>query len=859
LAAVIPPTPSLTSVIARSPFAAAFRRSLRVGLLAALCLLAGLFVLVLSPAAATAQSGGSGGQAAQAQAEDAAQQAPQPLKLEEILAETEQAAEEIGSGLLSDDRLTHWRQRLPQLRQRAAAIEAEAQADVNSAQRLLDALGPPPEDGREPRPVAMERDRLQSQLDERKARLKQAQLAIARADELLNQVQAASRERFADELLVRGPSPLAPQTWVRAGEQLTGSLSRLVSVVATSEQLKRDRADWLNIAGGALAIVLVGLAIALLLRRALLQRFGRTPQAEPPPTLTRLTGALLHTLFYLLVPGLAMSALYGYLEAVGLMEGLIDQLALNTALAVAFAFLIDGLARAVTAPEATAWRVLPVSDPCAVRLARIARVGALVFGADILIVRMGRVLQAGDAIAVVHHLLFGITVSVLLLALTRRDIWQPPEFDQNTDEASQTARRKGRTWMTVAVLALTASVLGSVLLGYYELSRYLITRTILTAVLIGLLLLLHAVAREGISAIFEMTRLRTTGRRQQDSTTPILQFWIGAGVDVLVTALGVLLALPLWGVEWTDLWALLLGALMGFKVGGVTISPIDLALAIAIFVVVLSVTRVIQRALDTRVLPQTRLDIGVRESLRTFTGYVGLILAGLVALSVAGLNLSNLAIVAGALSVGIGFGLQAIVNNFVSGLILLFERPIKVGDWVVIGAHQGYVKRIRVRSTEIETFDQSSVIVPNSDFISQSIINWTHTNRVCRVIVPVHVAHGTDTQQVNDLLLQVAREHPQVLRMPEAHVLFMDFGESALHFELRVFARDTDYFLSLASELRFAIDQKFREANIVIPYPQRDLHIRTGTMDRGRARAARPETEIPEAGSTPPTGGPDGD
>jgi small-conductance mechanosensitive channel len=151
------------------------------------------------------------------------------------------------------------------------------------------------------------------------------------------------------------------------------------------------------------------------------------------------------------------------------------------------------------------------------------------------------------------------------------------------------------------------------------------------------------------------------------------------------------------------------------------------------------------------------------------------------------------------------------------------------------------------------------VIVPNSDFISQSIINWTHTNRVCRVIVPVHVAHGTDTQQVHDLLLQVAREHPQVLRMPEAHVLFMSFGESALHFELRVFARDTDYFLSLASELRFAIDQRFREANIVIPYPQRDLHIRTGTTDRGRARVDRPETEIPEAGSTPPTGGPDGD
>ena len=814
-------------------------------------------MLALAPQPAAAQSGGSGGQAAQGDGNQQSQ--PEPLKLPEVLEQTKQAADEIGSGLLSDERLTYWRQRLPQLRQRAAAIETEAKSDVERTQRLLDALGPPPEDGREPRPVAVERDRLQQQLNDHRARLKQAQLAIARAEELLSQVQAASRQRFTNRLLVRGPSPLAPETWVRAGEQLTASLARLGSVIVSADALKRERADWINIAAGALAIVGVGLAVAFLLRRALLRRFGRTPQSAPPPTLTRLTGALLHTLFYLLVPGLAMGALYAYLETVGLMQGVLDQLALNAALAVAFAFLIDGLAHAVTAPEARAWRVLPVSDPCAVRLGRVARIGAIVFGADILLVRMGRVLQAGEAIAVVHHLLFGLTVSVLLLALTRRDIWQPPELDESVDEALKTARRKARTWASIGVLALAASVLGSVLLGYYELSRYLITRTILTGLLIGLLLLLHAVAREGIAAIFRMTRLRTTGPRQQDSTTPILQFWIGAGVDLLVAALGVLLALPLWGVEWTDLWALLLGALMGFQVGGVTIAPIEIAIAVAVFVLILSGTRVVQRTLDVRVLPQTRLDIGVRETLRTLTGYLGLVFAGLVAVSVAGLDLSNLAIVAGALSVGIGFGLQAIVNNFVSGLILLFERPIKVGDWVVIGAHQGYVKRIRVRSTEIETFDQSAVIVPNSDFISQSIINWTHTNRVCRVIVPVHVAHGTDTQQVHDILLQVARDHPQVLRMPEAHVLFMSFGESALHFELRVFARDTDYYLSLASELRFAIDQKFREAGIVIPYPQRDLHIRTGTMDRGRARVDRPETEIPEAGSTPASGGPDGE
>ena len=169
-------------------------------------------------------------------------------------------------------------------------------------------------------------------------------------------------------------------------------------------------------------------------------------------------------------------------------------------------------------------------------------------------------------------------------------------------------------------------------------------------------------------------------------------------------------------------------------------------------------TRFLQRVLSQRVLPRTQLDVGVRHSIAAATGYVGITVAAIVAVAMVGLDLSNLAIIAGALSVGIGFGLQAIVNNFAAGLIILAERPIKVGDWIKIGANQGTVKRINVRSTEIETFQRQSVIVPNADVISTALINYTHKDRFIRIEIPVGVAYGSDTEQVRDLLLEVGQE-----------------------------------------------------------------------------------------------------
>jgi small-conductance mechanosensitive channel len=268
----------------------------------------------------------------------------------------------------------------------------------------------------------------------------------------------------------------------------------------------------------------------------------------------------------------------------------------------------------------------------------------------------------------------------------------------------------------------------------------------------------------------------------------------------------------------------------GFQIGEFRIVPSKLLFSLLFFALIIISTGWIKRQLEYNWLPKTSMDRGGREAVVTITGYIMLVIAALVALSVAGFDFSNIAIIAGALSVGIGFGLQNIVNNFVSGLILLFERPVRKGDWIQVGTTEGYVQDIRIRSTRILTFDRSDVIVPNSELISNQVTNFMLGDIRGRAIVRVGVAYGSDTEKVRYILMQVAEENELVVKdgtSPRPMVLFRGFGDSSLDFELRVHLYDVDRRLSTISDINFAIDRAFREEGIVIPFPQRDVHVMT--------------------------------
>ena len=292
--------------------------------------------------------------------------------------------------------------------------------------------------------------------------------------------------------------------------------------------------------------------------------------------------------------------------------------------------------------------------------------------------------------------------------------------------------------------------------------------------------------------------------------------------------IGVFLGLfQLWGIytSFGQAWEKIFE--FKFAIGELTLSLGRILLSALFLYLILSGSWFVRAFLDGEVFPRQQLDRGARDAIKKLIHYSLLFVGVMMAISVIGLNLTSFAFLTGALGIGVGFGLQNIVNNFVSGLMLLFERPFKVGDMVVVDNETGTVRKIGLRSTVIETFDRSELIVPNSQFISGKVTNWTRSNHVARVRIAVGVAYGSDVALVLRLLKEAAESDRRVLVNPAPNPLFLRFGDSALEFELHAWLADVSDLLSVRSNLCQEIARRFQDAGVEIPFPQRDLHVRS--------------------------------
>jgi small-conductance mechanosensitive channel len=381
-------------------------------------------------------------------------------------------------------------------------------------------------------------------------------------------------------------------------------------------------------------------------------------------------------------------------------------------------------------------------------------------------------------------------------------------------------------WALRLVLLFLAVIIIAELLGKEALPSYLFLSGIRSVALVLTFMLFMHIIHGALEWVFHTFLIRRAVAPDSDIDAIIRQ--AERFIDVAICGLVLLPAiLMLWGA-YDSLKGATSGLLaVGFNLGS---KRINLGLVIASAVILYGsflASWILQRVLMDEALLRRRVEKGVRVSIGRLAHYAIVFVGFLLAISTLGFDVTKLTIVLSALGVGIGFGLQGIVNNFICGLILLFERPVRVGDIIEISGKWVEIKRMGLRATVVRTYEQSEIIIPNADLVGTPVTNWTLSNRLARLCIPVGVAYGSDIPRVMDTLMACAKENEKVAKTPEPMVLFVRFGENSLDFELLVWVQDADSRLRAQSELHQAVDRRFREAKIEIPFPQRDLHLRS--------------------------------
>jgi potassium-dependent mechanosensitive channel len=766
-----------------------------------------LFVAAALPGLAAAQSGGriDGGIIGE-----------QQEILNGLRAEIDEIEKRLPANADDDIKLVEFRLQLEDIDRKLLNSALAFRPRLNEINQRLTQLGPVPGEGEptEPDIVTLERQGLLAEKAEINALIGTAETQSLRIGTMVDRIAEMRRDLFARLLTKR--------------YEINSALFEEVAeaFVDETDKLWRTVSSWLRFAVQyKLPSMLAATFFALLAAAVLLiggrRLFGRLLTADPedtePPYLSRLSVAFWSTLLPTAALAVFFGASYFFYDYFSVLRGDIGEMLVSFFYVTCIVFLVYRLARLVFSPGLPAWRLVPVRDAAARPLVRLIAATAVFTGLDYLLSDIYEVMGSPLSLTVAESLVSTVITGILviLIGLVK------PFAD---------AEGRPRRWhplIRFLLFFLGASTTIAALLGYIGLARFVSQQIVVTGAILATMYL----GFQSAKAISEEGAFKRTGvgRRMDrwfsldDSTHDQFALVLAITINFLVLLIGLPLILLQWGFQLGDLITWIYRLASEIRIGSFAFSLGGVLTGIVVFVVGYFVTRWFQSWLDGSVMARGRVDAGLRNSIRIAVGYVGIALAILVAVSAAGIDLSNFALVAGALSLGIGFGLQNIVSNFVSGLILLAERPFKVGDWIVAGQVSGLVRRIRVRATEIETFQRQVMILPNSELINAAVGNWTLRNKLGRVDIKVQVAYGEDARKAYEIMLEIARAHPMVLKNPEPFVYFANFGPAAMEFEVRVFVADILNGVVVQNDIRFAVLDAFAREGVEIPAAPRHV------------------------------------
>jgi small-conductance mechanosensitive channel len=735
------------------------------------------------------------------------------------LAEAEKALQHLSE---LEEGLGSLRDKVEEVLSNTTSTAEELRPKLAAVRSQIAKLGPAP--GKDAPPeapeVAAERASLVALAAAYDGAIKTTELTWVRARQLIERITVLRHSLFTKNLMERLPSPLLPGVWRDLAAAVPGVRDRMVYAAN----------DWWYWAGQKRFELMLLLGAAALLYAVLEvvawkttgRRRPMTADASPPTFVQRAASAAWVVPLRALPAIASIMLIYGGLDGLGLLFKPWERPAAGVVKGVLVFAAVSALLSAAMAPAEPQWRLVPLADGSARRVGRLLAAMTAIYAIDGALTEVGRAFFVPLSLSVAQSFFMSAAFAGLLIALLLT-----PFAPQGSAPAGYPRYRP--RWFKVPLWMIAIGIVIAALSGYVALARFASQQLVLTGivVLLGWLgyLAIRALTREPpqrglpVGDLLEQRFGIDAPRRHQ----------LARLTEIALTFALLICALPFlmlqWGFSSADIRDWLTSLLFGFEIGQFRISLVRILAGIMLFIGLLFATRMFQRWLRERAV-QSRMDPSIANSIETVVGYAGMAIAALLAVSYAGLDITNLAIVAGALSVGIGFGLQSIVNNFVSGLILLVERPIKVGDRVIVGDQQGHVRRISVRATEIETFDRASLLVPNSELITGRVLNWTHRDSLAAFDVKVGVAYSSDPDRVIAILLKCAEDHPQVLRTPPPSAVLESFGDSALNFSLRISLPDVSIHSGVQSDLRIAIFKALGAAGIDIPFNQFDVNLR---------------------------------
>jgi len=748
-------------------------------------------------------------------------------QLQEYTAQLENISNQLEKEVISQERVDLYEKQLKRIQPKVTQIKIEANKNLQQQEDLLTVLGPAPEKNEpaEEQKAKAKREQIIEQITIYKGTLKLAESLLFEIKAIQDKLVGISLENKAKGLLARQEPLYDWQVWIFAWNDKKIATD---TYLMDYKSLISDIVDFTpeQYGGVLLFYILLAIYISLPVGFFMYKKYGIRRKDAMPGTFRKLFTGVIQLISKAILPLVAVWIVISALKICGIINETSATLLVITFITINVIVLSHFIATITLPLRKPNWNIFALESVSAHRVVHRFCILMILVALNWYIVELFSVgvFSIDFYLALAFILRIAVCISGLML-LSKRNWVIEQENVEDIDRIHQ-------HWVIYGIKILSVSVFLTnpifILFGYLQLANAIFLSFIEIVLLILGLLAGHFVLKELLHRLFvgkqrEQDKLVNTQRITKKAA---IHYWIMLFIDFIFIILGAYFILLILGIGNDVIWRYVHPIFSGVKIGQYVFSINILLFAIFVFVVLFGLTRIIQKTLTKNVLPHTSFDLSAKQAIAQGVGYVGITVAIISGLLALGMSLTNLAIIAGALSVGIGFGLQHIVGNFISGIIMLIERPIKVGDRIVVGQDDGIVKKISVRATEIEDFEKSSVLIPNSELISGRVQNWTFHTPLNRMSVSVGVAYGTDVDLVKKLLLEVAAENENVVQVPEPRVYFDDFGDSALIFRLMVYIYDISMRNRTPSNLRFAIDKKFRENNIHIPFPQRDVHIK---------------------------------